>query len=59
MNKFELPLGIGRLGAMVHPSAPSASMAMAAQDMAERRILRIEAALRKAGISIDDLELPE
>lgn len=52
-------LTVGRLGAVVNSDRPVSTMTMAALDMAERHILRLEAALRKAGINVDELELPE
>lgn len=49
-------LTYGRLGAVVDESMSRDSMQNAAIDMAERRIIRLEEALRKAGVNIDDLE---
>lgn len=48
----------GRLGAIVGEHATPASIAQAQLDMVERRILRIEMALRRAGIEVEAIELP-
>ena len=50
---------VGRLGATAHENASRDYQLMAALAMAERRILRIEEALRNAKIDVDALELPE
>ena len=39
-------------------SADTTAMLIAGLDMAERRILRLEMALRRAGIEIEAVELP-
>jgi hypothetical protein len=49
---------VGRLGAYSDASHPRFLQA-AQMDMIERHILRLEEALRRAGINIDELELPE
>lgn len=49
----------GRLGATV-PERSSPDYALtAALDMAERRILRLEMALRRSGVEVELVELPE
>lgn len=52
-------LAIGRLGATVWPNQSQISMLVAALDMAERRILRLEMALRRAGIEVEHIDLPK
>jgi len=52
-------ISVGRLGALTHQRASEISMLMAALDMAERRILRIEMAMRRAGIEPELVELPK
>jgi hypothetical protein len=49
--------GIGRLGASATGGVSHAMLVGAQTDMIERRILRIEAALRQAGIDIDALDI--
>ena len=49
-------IGVGRLGATCH----HAHAAQAAQlDMIERRILRIEMALRRTGVEVEWINLPK
>lgn len=56
-------VGVGMLGASVlfdESAGFSQAMAQGARDvMIERRILRIEMALRQAGIEVENLPLPE
>ncbi len=51
---------VGRLGAQISGKTTTNQNAilMAALDMAERRILRLEMALRRAGIEVEETELP-
>lgn len=53
---FPPSFGIGRLGAICsHTGLAAAAQA----DMIERRLLRIEIALRRAGIEVEALQLPD
>jgi hypothetical protein len=52
-------IGSGRLGASIAPNQPIEMLKRLQIDMIERRILRIEAALKLAGIHLDALPLPE
>ena len=58
-NHLILPEPVGRLGALAPNSADSTDEMRLGwrTDMAERRILRIEAALRLAGVEVENLEL--
>ncbi len=59
LDMSRLPtISIGRLGATVPQAYDRTMMLMAALDMAERRILRLEMALRRAGIEVEHTELP-
>ncbi len=49
----------GRLGTSIAPNQPIGMLKTLQIDMIERRILRIEAALKLAGIHVDALPLPE
>ena len=51
---------VGRLGAQISGKTTTSTDAalMAALDMAERRILRLEMALCRAGIEVEQTELP-
>lgn len=53
-------IGIGCLGAVV-PDTPIYPHVMqnARDEMIERRILRIEMALRRAGIEVENIDLPK
>lgn len=52
---------VGRLGAQVSSKTTTNTNAilLAALDMAERRILRLERAIQFAGINLATIELPE
>ena len=50
---------VGRLGATAPLFATDGMVVHAGLDLAERHILRLEAALRKLGVDVDELELPE
>jgi hypothetical protein len=52
-------IGIGRLGSVATADMSNTSLLVAALDMAERRILRLEMALRRASIEVELTELPE
>lgn len=60
MRTFEIPqtISIGRLGATARLDCPEYLQLSAALDMAERRILRLEMALRRACIEVERLDLP-
>lgn len=50
---------VGRLGATAPLFASDGMILHAGLGLAERHILRLEAALRKLGVDVDELELPE
>ena len=52
-------IGVGKLGATVRKDFSDFGYLVAALDMAERRILRLEMALRRAGIEVEMTELPK
>lgn len=51
-------IAIGRLGAVVPQEFDRTMMLMAALDMAERRIIRLEMAMRRAGLEPESVSLP-
>lgn len=52
-------IGVGRLGAGIASNQPIETLNAIQLDMIERRILRIEAALKLAGIDVEALPLPD
>jgi hypothetical protein len=58
-TKLLSAIGVGRLGAVATENMSSTALLVAALDMAERRILRLETALRHTGIEVERTELPQ
>jgi len=48
----------GKLGAIIHAPPTNEKMLFAMIDVAENRILRLEAALRQSGIDVDGVDFP-
>jgi len=59
IEAFPQIIPVGRLGAIAPKAWGAAGANAAAMDMIERRILRIEIALRRAGIEVESLDLPD
>lgn len=61
MVELEMPVmfGVGYLGATCDSRFGQASFQAARDAMIERRILRIEMALRRAGTEVEHIPLPE
>jgi hypothetical protein len=57
-QKLPSVIGVGRLGATATEGMSTTALLCEALGMAERRILRLEMALRRAGIEVEMTELP-